>query len=166
MSEKKSIVGKDTQPREAPKDLAAAAGKVDKDADARIASVDSPPRTGPSPPAIRGLGADHRRQGRQQLLVGEVHQGLRQDRILADVQGSLMSGSDSNRGQQEGSPLAPVHTAPRAVQEDRGRRVQRLQGDRAHSVQGFSPGRGASRRSPRRRAACSAGSSAAIASPS
>lgn len=103
-------------PPAAPKDLAAKPGdldKIDKAADARLASVEFTPKDGafkvryaPGWTPSTGSRPDN------SYSWAKFAKGSAKVQVLADVQGSLMSGSDIPREQgEEGSPSAPVHTA-------------------------------------------------------
>ena len=119
-------VGKDKEKDKAPsKDLIAdAEGEVDKAADERLASVAYAAKDN----AFRlrhplGWEAETGARGDNSYSWVSLTKGSAKVQITADVQGSLMSGSDTARGDiEEGSELAPVHVAheqhAKAVAED------------------------------------------------
>jgi hypothetical protein len=106
-------IGGGTKPPAAPTDLAAgAADQVDKGADARLASVEFSPKDGAF--KLRhpqGWSAETGSRPDNTYSWASFTRGSAKIQVFADVQGSLMSGSDSAGQHEEGSELAPVHTA-------------------------------------------------------
>jgi hypothetical protein len=106
--DKPSIGGKSSAPA-APTDL----GDADKDTDVRLASVDLSPKD--TAFKIRyPEGWEHDTGSRPDNTYSwcKFTKGSAQIDVYADIQGSLMSGSDSRREpQEEGSESAPVHVA-------------------------------------------------------
>jgi predicted DNA-binding WGR domain protein len=107
----KPKVGGGTAPPAAPKDLAG--GAVDKAADASLASVAFSPKDGafklrhPS-----GWEVETGSRPDNTYSWARFTKGSAKIQVFADVAGSLMSGSDSARGNiEEGSEAAPVHGA-------------------------------------------------------
>jgi hypothetical protein len=106
-------VQKPKGPAEAPKDLAAdAAGDVDKAADERIASVAFAPKDN----AFRlrhpaGWEVETGSRPDNSYSWANFTSGSAKIAVTADLQGSLISGSDTARDVPEGSELAPVHVA-------------------------------------------------------
>jgi hypothetical protein len=107
------VVGGGTPPPSAPKDLAAVApGEVDRAADERLASVEFSPKDG----AFRlryPAGWESETGSRADNLYSWARftKGSAKIQVFADVKGSLMSGSATAGQHEEGSELAPVHTA-------------------------------------------------------
>jgi hypothetical protein len=103
------VIGGKPAESEAPTDL----GEADESADATLASVDFSPKDS----AFRlrypnGWGPETGSRPDNTYSWGKFTKGAATIDVYADIQGSLMSGSDSNRGpQEEGSELAPVHRA-------------------------------------------------------
>jgi hypothetical protein len=105
-----------TAPPPAPaKELAAGGADVpaDKAADLRLASVEFSPKDGAFKLRYpKGWDTETGSRPDNTYSWGRFTNGSAKIQAFADVQGSLMSGSDSARQpQEEGSPLAPVQTA-------------------------------------------------------
>ncbi len=102
------VGGKSSEPA-APSDL----GDADESGDAKLASVDFSPKDS----AFRlrypqGWEKETGSRPDNTYSWGSFTTGASKIEVRADIQGSLMSGSDSNRGpQEEGSETAPVHRA-------------------------------------------------------
>jgi hypothetical protein len=116
-------VGGGPRPPAAPKDVAGGADKVDADADARLASVEFSPKDGAfrlrHPP---GWKSDTGSRPDNSYSWATFTKGTAKIRVTADLQGSLISGSDSAPQVEEGSAMKPVHRAhehhKRAVSEE------------------------------------------------
>ena len=109
----KASVAKKAGPADAPKDLAAsAAGPVDKAADDRLASVEFAAKDGAfklrHPP---GWETETGSRPDNTYSWVSCSKDSAKMQIYADIAGSLMSGSDSAGQHEEGSELAPVHSA-------------------------------------------------------
>ncbi|WP_165221078.1 hypothetical protein [Aquisphaera insulae] len=100
-------------PAEAPKDLAAEAAKADPAADAAIAAQEiSPKDTAFRVKYPKGWKTDTGSRPDNSYSWVTLENGSAKIGIYADVQGSLMSGSDASRHDEpEGSEFAPVHAA-------------------------------------------------------
>jgi hypothetical protein len=112
----KPSVGPAPAPAAAPKDLASGAG--DPAADAALASVSFSPKDGAF--KIRhpqGWEAETGSRPDNTYSWARFTKGSAKIQVFADVQGSLMSGSDVNRDQEEGSEFAPVHNAHELYQK-------------------------------------------------
>jgi DNA-directed RNA polymerase subunit RPC12/RpoP len=116
-------VGGGPKPPATPKDVAGGGDKVDADADARLASVEFSPKDGAfrlrHPP---GWTSDTGSRPDNSYSWATFTKGSAKIRVTADLQGSLISGSDSAPQVEEGSPMKPVHRAhehhKRAVSEE------------------------------------------------
>jgi len=114
----KPVVGGAPAPAAPPVGDAVAAGAVDKDADARLASVEFAPKDG----AFRlrhpqGWATDTGSRPDNTYSWATFTQGSAKVAVYADIGGSLMSGSDSAGQYEEGSELAPVHRAHEMYQK-------------------------------------------------
>ncbi len=107
------VGGGGVKPPETPKTVAA--GEIDKDADARLASVEFAPTDGAfrlkHPP---GWASKTGSRPDNSYSWVKLTKGSAKIEVYADVQGSLISGSDSAQQHEEGSELAPVHVAHEA----------------------------------------------------
>jgi hypothetical protein len=109
----KPVVGGKPEAPPAPTELAAGdADKIDKAADERLASVDFSSKD--SAFKIRypqGWESDTGSRPDNTYSWATVSHDSAKIRIIADIKGSLMSGSDASREHEEGSESAPVHVA-------------------------------------------------------
>lgn len=108
-----AVGGGKPAPAAPPKDLAAGDGKADAAADAKLVSVSFSPKDGAfkllHPP---GWTPETGSRPDNTYSWARFTKGSGKIQVFADVQGSLMSGSDSHHGNdEEGSVGAPVHTA-------------------------------------------------------
>src|SRR5271157_3342149 len=109
----KPVVGGKPKAPPAPTEFAAGdTDKIDKAADERIASVEFSPKD--SAFKLRypqGWESDTGSRPDNTYSWATVSHDSAKIRIIADIKGSLMSGSDSSREHAEGSEFAPVHVA-------------------------------------------------------
>ncbi len=112
--EKPTIGGKPAGPA-APTDL----GAIDKDADAKLASVEMSPKDGAFKVRYpKGWESDTGSRPDNTYSWCKFTKGAATIEVRADIQGSLISGSDSRREPQpEGSEMAPVHIAHEAYRK-------------------------------------------------
>ncbi len=107
------VVARKSEPAPAPSDLGAGdAGKVDKAADERLATVEFSPKDNAF--KIRhpqGWKSETGSRPDNMYSWATFSRDSARIRVIADIKGSLMSGSDSAGPQPEGSELAPVHVA-------------------------------------------------------
>lgn len=93
-------------------DLAGDVGKGDEAEDARLASVEFSPKDNAfklrHPP---GCTPDTGSRPDNTYSWGSFTKGSAKIQVFAEIQGSLLSGSDSAQPHEEGSELAPVHRA-------------------------------------------------------
>ena len=105
------VVGGKPEAPPAPTDLAAGdASKIDKAADERLAAVEFSAKDGAFK-LHHPQGWEHDTGSRPDNTYSwaTVSHDSAKIRIIADIKGSLMSGSDSAQQYEEGSELAPVH---------------------------------------------------------
>jgi len=109
----KPVVGGKPEAPPAPTELASGdADKIDKAADERIAAVELSPKD--SAFKLRypqGWESDSGSRPDNTYSWATVSHDTAKIRIIADIKGSLMSGSDSSHQHEEGSELAPVNVA-------------------------------------------------------
>ncbi len=109
----KPVVGGKSQAPAAPTEFAAGdTDQIDKAADERIASVEFSPKD--SAFKLRhpqGWESDTGSRPDNTYSWATISHDSAKIRIIADIKGSLMSGSDSSREHAEGSEFAPVHVA-------------------------------------------------------
>ncbi len=112
-SREKPVVGGKPEAPPAPAELAAGdTGKIDKAADERIAAVEFSSKD--SAFKLRypqGWESDTGSRPDNTYSWATVSHDSAKIRIIADIKGSLMSGSDASREHEEGSEFAPVHVA-------------------------------------------------------
>ena len=136
----KPVVGGKPEAPPAPTELAAGdTDQIDKAADERIAAVEFSPKD--SAFKLRypqGWEPDTGSRPDNTYSWATVSHDSAKIRIIADIKGSLMSGSDSSRQHEEGSELAPVHRRARTLQEDGCRGLRRLQREQARCLQGLA----------------------------
>jgi hypothetical protein len=90
----------------------AAGGEVDKEADARLASVELVPKDNAFKVRYpRGWEPDTGSRPDNSYSWASFTQGSAKIQVFADVKGSLMAGSPNAQQHEEGSELAPVHNA-------------------------------------------------------
>ena len=121
--------------------LAADLEKIDKDEDDRLASVEFSPKDGAF--KVRhpqGWKTDTGSRPDNLYSWASFTEDSAKIQVLADVKGSLLSGSDSAGQHEEGSESAPVHRRSRALREDCQRRFFRFQREQAPGPQGLGAG--------------------------
>ena len=137
------VVGGKAEAPPAPTDLAGGdTDKIDKAAEDRLAVVEFSPKDNAF--KLRhpqGWESDSGARPDNTYSWAEFTHDSAKIRITADIQGSLMSGSDSAQPLPEGSEFAPVQRAPRALPESGRRRIRRFQGEQARPLQGSADGR-------------------------